>query len=100
MLTQAALEALRSFYREGVLFAKAGVILSNLMEEQGMTHELFERPLRNSDSLMKVMDAINHKQGRGTLRLARDVEAGPWKMNRDYLSAAYTTRWSDLPNAR
>lgn len=100
VLTQAALEALRSFYREGVLFAKAGVILSNLMEEQGMTHELFERPLRNSDSLMKVMDAINHKQGRGTLRLARDVEAGPWKMNRDYLSAAYTTRWSDLPNAR
>lgn len=99
VLTQAALQALRGFYREGVLYAKAGIILNNLSEAKGITHDLFEQPPRNSEPLMKVMDAINQKQGRGTLRLARDVEHGPWKMNRDYLSPAYTTRWSDLPRA-
>lgn len=100
VLTQAALEALRGFYVEGVAYAKAGIVLSHLVDAQGMTDDLFDDKPKNSDALMKVMDAINLRQGRGTLRLARDVDAGSWKMSRKHLSPEFTTQWGDLPRAR
>ena len=52
-----------------------------------MTGDLFApKPREGSDELMRVMDAINAKQGRGALRLARDVAAGKWSMRREMLS--------------
>ena len=46
------------------------------------------------------MDAINAKQGRGSVRLARETTAAGWSMKREYLTPEFTTRWSDLPAAR
>lgn len=100
VLTQAALEALRGLYVDGVAYAKAGIVLSHLVDAQGMTADLFDNTPKNSEALMKVMDAINLRQGRGTLRLARDVDGGSWKMSRKHLSPEFTTQWGDLPQAR
>jgi DNA polymerase V len=50
-----------------------------------------------SDTLMGIMDRINQRWGRGTLRTASEQAEGIWKMNRGNLSPRYTTAWSELP---
>lgn len=100
-LLQAALAGLVDLYREGPEYAKAGIVLSQFEQREGMTNDLFAPPPRkNSDALMAVVDAINAKQGRGTVRLGRDTSVGKWSMRRDHLSPAYTTSWHGLPKAR
>ncbi|WP_235937501.1 DUF4113 domain-containing protein [Marinobacter caseinilyticus] len=51
---------------------------------------------------MTALDRINRVAGTGTVTFARQAQWGqqPWAMRRDYLSPAFTTRWSDLPRAR
>ncbi|SED35614.1 DNA polymerase V [Pseudomonas saponiphila] len=100
-IVHAALTGLRSLYRAGPAYAKAGVVLTQFVERGTVTGDLFApKPRQGSDDLMRVMDAINAKQGRGALRLARDTSAGKWSMRREMLSPAYTTAWKDLPRAR
>ena len=99
-LTSAAMGALESIYKPGVAFAKAGVILSQFSDATGWTPDLFgAAPRPQSEAVMKVMDAINARQGRGTIKLARDTSTGDWIMQRRFLTPAYTTRWDGLPRA-
>lgn len=100
-LASAAVQGLTAIYREGVEYAKAGVILTQFVERGSITDDLFApKPRADSRELMHVMDAINTKQGRGTIRLARDTEAPAWAMRRNMLSSAYTTSWKGLPVAK
>ena len=100
-LLQAALAGLRAMYREGPAYAKAGVILSQFVERGAITGDLFApQPRGNSEQLMRVMDAINAKQGRGTIRLGRERAGGSWSMRRELLSPAYTSDWQGLPRGR
>lgn len=49
-----------------------------------------------SDKLMSVLDEINGRWGRGTLRAA-SVPANPdWAMRRELMSQSYTTRLDQL----
>ena len=44
------------------------------------------------------MDAINARFGKRTLSLAAiNTQRQSWQMQRQFLSPAYTTRWSELP---
>lgn len=43
-----------------------------------------------------MLDRINARWGRGTLRLAREGFVQPWAMRQELRSPAYTTRWDDL----
>ena len=50
--------------------------------------------------LMKVLDGINDKFGRGALRyLTQGSDKAFWRMRRNILSGALTTRWAELPQA-
>lgn len=99
-LAAAALQGLASIYREGVAFAKAGVILTQFVERGSITDDLFApKPRASSKALMGVMDAINARQGRGAIRLARDTAAPAWKMRQEMLSQSFTTSWEGLPKA-
>lgn len=99
-IAQAALAGLRSLYREGPAYAKAGLVLSQFVERGSITGDLFApKPRQGSDELMRVIDVINAKQGRGAVRLARDTAGGAWSMRREMLSPAYTTNWKELPKA-
>ena len=48
---------------------------------------------------MEILDHINRKLGRGTLRLAAEGFHHAWKIRTDYPSPRYTTRWAELPVA-
>jgi DNA polymerase V len=45
---------------------------------------------------MSVLDGINTKYGRGTMRLAAEGVDKTWQMRRGNLSNAYTTDWNGL----
>lgn len=100
-LLTAAMHGLADLYRDGVAYAKAGIVLTQFVERGATTGDLFApKPRAGSDAVMSVMDAINAKQGRGAVRLARDASARPWAMRQDMLSPPYTTSWKGLPKAR
>lgn len=50
-----------------------------------------------SQTLMEVLDGINGKYGRGTVRLAAEGVERAWQMRRGNLSPGYTTDWDGLP---
>ncbi len=95
-----ALRGLRSIYRRGYRYQKTGIMLLDLQEERATPPTLFgdgREPAR-SRLLMRAMDGLNRRLGRGSVRYAAEgFEGGPWVMKSRHRSPAYTTRWSDLP---
>ncbi len=107
LLTRLAQQALERLYRPGLVYHKCGVMLLDLDETGLQQGELFPQAVAESSEdpkrtrLMQAMDRINHRYGRGTLRLAREGFAGTgWGMRQQYRSPCYTTRWSDLPQVK
>ena len=96
----AALRALDRIWVDGHRYAKAGCMLNDFTPTGVSQLNLFDdiQPRSNSDQLMKVLDGINHS-GLGKIWFAgRGIEP-KWKMKREILSPAYTTRWNELPVA-
>lgn len=96
-LVAAALAGLQAIYRPGPAYAKAGVVLMDFTIPGSYTPDLFApAPRPGSDRLMSVVNAINAKQGRGTIRPARLAADLGFSMKRERLSPRFTTSWSEL----
>lgn len=96
-LTQAALEGLKRIYRPGHAYQKAGVMLMELREAGHEQGQLFGEPAPDRPRLMDVVDRASTRWGRGILRMASEGVRQDWRMQREHLSPACTTRWEDLP---
>ena len=97
VIVQAAIEGLRAIYKSGYHYKKAGTLLYDISAtatQQGLLWD--EMVPKDDSSLMKVMDQIHAKYGRGSIQLAACGIGSAWKMNQNSVSPAYTTRWSDL----
>jgi DNA polymerase V len=53
-------------------------------------------PREDSAQLMKILDQLNAKGGKGTLYFAGQGIQQQWQMKREMLSPRYTTRFQDL----
>lgn len=104
VLTQWAIRVLRRIYRPGYGYHKAGVMLLDLRPAANCQFALFDSQGGAGDArsgkLMAVLDTINQRYGRQTLRLAAEGVACSWQMRRGNLSPGYTTSWEGLPVAR
>lgn len=99
-ISKIALSGLKPIYRAGYHYQKAGVMLSGIIPAAAVQPDLFAgRPDGRSKRVMKVLDGINRKLGRGTLHSARQGFTQPWHMKQEHKSPAYTTRWAELPEA-
>jgi DNA polymerase V len=49
---------------------------------------------------MGVLDRVNGKLGRGTIRMATKGFEHSWSTRFEYRSPRYTTRWEELPRVR
>ncbi|WP_369301720.1 translesion error-prone DNA polymerase V subunit UmuC [Pseudomonas sp. N2-5-1-1] len=97
LLTKAAVDAVDRIFRSGFKYSKAEVMLLNLCQPGEYTDDLFaiSQPAE-STRVMTVLDQINDRWGRGTLRAA-SVPANPdWGMRREMMSQSYTTRLDQL----
>jgi len=96
-LTKAALCGLRKIYRRGYQFQKAGVMLSELVDAQTRQRDLFvPSSISNKTKVMSVIDAVNDRMGRGTIRLASEGISKKWLMRSGHKSQTYTTDWNEL----
>ncbi|HOY88057.1 MAG: Y-family DNA polymerase [Methylotenera sp.] len=97
-LVNVALWGLRKIYKSGYNYAKAGVMLSELVPAAGCQTDLFSTqalPLA-STKLMTVMDSINKKMGKESIKLASEGFKRPWKMKQGNKSLSYTSNWDEL----
>ena len=100
-LVSVALWALNRLYRAGYNYQKAGVMLSELVPAEGCQTDLFASqtaPIK-SNKLMTVMDNINKKMGKESIKVASEGFKRPWKMKQENKSQNFTTSWNDLIKA-
>ena len=93
-LNRIAQRLLADIYRSGYLYKKCGIELHGLKPATQMQADLWEPTKANP--VMEAWDKINRQYGRGHLKLASELLADDWKMNRDRLSPCYTTQFMDL----
>ncbi|MFJ4065990.1 Y-family DNA polymerase [Pseudomonas sp. NPDC089996] len=97
LLTRMALEAVERVYRQGFRYSKAEVLLMELCQRGEVTGDLFT-PTQSvkAERVMQVIDGVNGRWGRGTLRSAAVPAAAQWAMRRELMSAGYTTRLQEV----
>lgn len=94
----AAIQALRRIYKPGYAYAKVMVMLTELSNPEKGQYELCDllddrkEKREKRKKLMEVMDAINRREGRGSLAFAsQGRKEADWHMKRERLSPAWTT---------
>ena len=108
--------AVRTQFRPGFRYAKAGAMLSEL---QAAGHEQSELDLFSSTEeeptapahdprarLTHAMDTLNNRFGRDSVRIGstamacRNAEVAVWATKQERRSPRYTTRWDEMPAVR
>lgn len=101
LITRAAVAGLDHLFRDGFAYAKAEILLLDLRQRGEFTDDMFaETQPAVAEQVMGVLDEINAKWGRGTLRPGRVPIAPDWGMKREMMSPSYTTRWDQLWTVR
>ncbi|UVE19160.1 translesion error-prone DNA polymerase V subunit UmuC [Pseudomonas sp. LS44] len=97
LISKAAADGLELIYREGFAFSKAELLLLDLRQHGEFTDDLFATTQPEAaEKVMRVLDAINARWGRGTLHPASVPAAPDWGMRREMKSPSYTTRLDQL----
>ena len=101
-IARAAVCALKRIHSEGYLWMKAGVILMEIQSSDAQQKEFgfSEKSNNKRTQLMKTLDEINARYGRGSLALASTgiaQQSHEWDMKQERRSPRYTTDWFEIP---
>jgi DNA polymerase V len=97
LLTKAVVEAVNRLFRPGFKYSKAEVLLMDLRQPGEFTDDLFARSQpAAAEKVMGVLDEINQRWGRGTLRSGSVPATADWGMRREMMSQSFTTRFNQL----
>jgi DNA polymerase V len=108
-IVTAAVRGVHAIWQAGYNLHKAGVILMDLQDASVLQHELSldDAPAAavsaGRDAVMRAMDRINDRYGRGTMLVAASGLGGDqrsWTMKQQWRTPQYTTCWDDMPVAR
>lgn len=97
-LISEAIDLLTKVYQDGFRYKKAGVILSDIMPESSISEYLFidRDKFQEQTRLMKTIDTLNERYGKGTVQNASIGINKTWSMRRERMSPRYTTSWDEL----
>ena len=96
-LIEYATGAIERLYKKGFLYAKAGLILGELVPEGKVQGNLFDRADRQkSRRLMRAIDAVNLKLPDSRLIWAAEGIDQDWRTKFARRSKRYTTQWDEL----
>ncbi|CUW41859.1 DNA polymerase V, subunit C umuC (plasmid) [Magnetospirillum sp. XM-1] len=97
-ITALALSAIERSFRPGYRWRKAGVLLLDLVRPEDVPADLFAPPAPvRSDALMKAVDELSDRMGRGAIGFGLRSEDAAWRARSGNRSPSWTTRWEDLP---
>ncbi len=107
LIVHAAMAGLHQIYQPGFDLIKAGVMLLDLAPDYLVQGELDLEDdgaeVAERGRLMKAMDVLNNRFGKGTLQVASsglDDAHREWGMRQERRTPHYTTKISDIPIAR
>ena len=99
-LIKPAMQLAESLFREGTFYKKAGVILSGLVPDDSIQANLFEPQKSIGRFLMEQIDNINFSMRGDVVKFASSGTKRDWKMQQNFHSDRYTTRWDELCEVR
>lgn len=99
-LIRAAQVETRRLWAPGFRYAKAGVLFDDLVAPENAPRALLEPTDPRREALMDALDGINRRWGRGMLAPAGAGLRRSWFLKAEMRSPAYTTRLSEVPEAR
>lgn len=97
-ISNVAIAILKELYvgNENIKFKKAGVIVTEFIDENKKQLQLFEEENPKHLALMKAMDIINAKIGDRKVKLASQDLKVTWNMKQNHLSPNYTTKFKEI----
>ncbi len=100
-IQEAAHAGLKSIYQAGFNYKKAGVMLSDISDKATRQIDLFQpEEAARRENLNPVLDIINLKYGKHTIRSAAELMGNNWRMRQEKRSPCYTTSWAELATVR
>jgi len=99
-LIGSATRSVDRMWRDGFRYVKAGIVLLDLHPPSAFPPSMFPtRDPKRSAVIMRMMDSITDRHGRGAVRIASTAPEGGWSMKRQRLSPRYTTNADEMLQA-
>ncbi len=96
-----AAKTLAQIYQPGIRYKKCGIGLLDVCTKKHEQKDFFnQQQTEKSRKLMHVIDQINQRYGKHTVKLLNSGIQPKWMMKRAYMSPRYTTCWKDIPVAQ
>lgn len=95
-ITKAAVKAVKTIFKAGIQYKKAGVIVTGLVATENHQLDLFVNENAKHKSLMYAIDGLNKKFRTDKIKLANQDLERTWKMKQERLSPKYTTKINDI----
>lgn len=100
-MQQAAHAGLMLIYQAGYNYKKAGVMLTGIGSKASQQIDLFQpEEASRRETLNPVLDKINQKYGKHSIRSAAELMGSNWRMRQEKRSPCYTTSWAELAIVR
>ena len=101
ILINAVLTGLKSIYKPGFSYKKAGVLLDDLLPFNQHQKSLFDdkEAQAHSEFLMQAIDEINDTMGSGTIKFLGEGLEKQWRAKAEKKTRCYTTRVDEIPVA-
>ncbi|REC93395.1 Y-family DNA polymerase [Kushneria indalinina] len=104
-IVAASMRVLERIYTTGFQYKKAGVMLMDIGDRSVEQLSLLDSARSDierarSGRLMGVMDELNEKMGRNTVRLGSAATGAAWQLRCANRSPRFTTRWDEIPMAK
>ena len=100
-ISSVAAKAIINLFKPGIRYKKCGIGLLDVRTKRYEQADFFN-PQQSAQSrrLMVLLDKVNQRYGKHTMKLANTGIQAKWSMKREHMSPRYTTRWKDLPVIR
>jgi len=95
-ISNAAVAAVKSIFKSGIKYKKAGVIVTGLVPNDNFQLNLFAHENPKHKPLMAAIDALNKKFKADKIKLGNQDLKHTWKMRQERLSAKFTTNIKDI----
>ena len=91
-----AVNAVKSIYKPGIKYKRAGVIVTGIVPTDNYQLDLFNKEDPKHKPLMSAIDTINIKYKGYKIKLGNQDLERTWKMRQERLSPRYTTNINDI----
>ncbi|WP_299063387.1 Y-family DNA polymerase [uncultured Polaribacter sp.] len=96
VISKAAIEAVKTIFKKGIKYKKAGVIISGLVPNDNFQLNLFSSENPKHKPLMSAIDGLNKKFKADKIKLGNQDLKRTWKMKQERLSGRFTTNIKDV----